>query len=82
MEKEVFDLNDLDSYSYNQALFTSNVDTNFSSFTTSFSSREYLTTQLETIRTNFAGNVYDLDQIDVVGIYELQIERRRNMGTH
>ena len=67
----------MDSYSYNQTLVTSNVDTNFSSVTTSSSSREDLTTKLETIRRNFVGNVYDLDQIDVDGIYELEIKRRK-----
>ena len=36
LEKEVFDL---DSYSYNETLVTSNVGTNFSSVTTSSSSR-------------------------------------------
>ena len=71
LEKEVFDL---DSYNYNQTLVTSNVDTSFSSVTTSSSSREDLTTNLETIRRNFVGNIYDLDQIDVDGIYELEIK--------
>ena len=74
LEKEVFDL---DSYSYDQTLVTSNVDENFSSVTTSSSSREDLTTKLDTIRRNFVGNVYDLDQIDVNGIYELEIKRRK-----
>ena len=74
LEKEIFDL---DSYSYNQTLVTSNVDTNFSDVTTSSSSREDLTTKLETITRNFVGNVYDLDQIDVDGIYELEITRRK-----
>ena len=50
LENEVFDL---DSYSYNQTLVTSNVDTNFSSVTTSYSSREDLTTKFETIRRIF-----------------------------
>ena len=50
LEKQVFDL---DSYSYNQTLVTSNVDTNFPSVTTSSSSREDLTTKLEMIRRNF-----------------------------
>ena len=71
LEKEVFDL---DSYNYNQTLVTSNVDTSFSSVTTSSSSSEDLTTNLETIRRNFVGNIYDLDQIDVDGIYELEIK--------
>ena len=61
--KEVFHL---DSYSYNHTLVTSNVD---------FSSREDLSTKLEAIRKNFVGNVYDLDQFDVDGIYELEIKR-------
>ena len=74
LEKEVFDL---DSYSYNQTLVTSNVDTNFSTVTTSSSSCEDLTTKLETIRRNVVGNVYDLDQIDVDGICELEIKRRK-----
>ena len=74
LEKEVFDL---DSYSYNQTLVTSNVDTNFSIVTTSSSSCEDLTTKLETIRRNFVGNVYDLDQIDVDGICESEIKRRK-----
>ena len=34
-----------------------------------------LTTKLETIRRNFVGNIYDLDQIDEDGIYELEIKR-------
>ena len=63
LEKEVFDL---DSYNYNQTFVTSNVDTSFSSVTTNSSSREDLTTKLETIRRNFVGNVYDLDQIDLM----------------
>ena len=46
MVKEVFDL---DSYNYNQTLVTSNVDTSFSSVMTRSSSREELTTKLETI---------------------------------
>ena len=65
LEKEIFDL---DSYSYNHTLVTSNGDTNFSSATTSSSSCEDLTTKFEKIRRNFVGNVYDLDQIDVDGI--------------
>ena len=73
LEKEVFDL---DSYSYNQTLVTSNVDTNFSSVTTGSSYRKDLTTKFETIRRNFVGNVYDLDQIDTDGIYELEIKKR------
>ena len=72
LEKEVFDL---DSYNYNQTFVTSNLDTSLSSATTSSSSREDLTTKLETIRRTFVGNVYDLDQIDVDGIYELEIYR-------
>ena len=72
LEKEVFDL---DYYNYNQTLVTSNVDTSFSSVTTSSSSLKDLTTKLETIRRNFGGNVYDLEQIDVDGIYELKIKR-------
>ena len=71
MEKEVFDL---DSYKYNQTFVTSNVDTSFSSVTTSSFSREDLTTKLERIRRNFVGNVYDLDQIEANGIYELEIK--------
>ena len=67
----------MDSYSYNQTLVTSNGDTNFSSVTTSSSSCEDLTTKLETIRRNFVGNVYDLDQIDVDGICESEIKRRK-----
>ena len=51
------------------------MDTIFSSVKTSSSSREDLTTKLETIRRNFVGNVYDLDQIDVDAIYELEIKR-------
>ena len=51
------------------------MDTSFSSVTTSSSSREDLTTKLETIRRNFVGNVHDLDQIHVDGIYELEIKR-------
>ena len=74
MEKEVFDF---DSYSYNQTLVTSNLDTNFSCVATSCSSREDLTTKFETILRNFDGNVYDLDKIDVDGIYELEIKRRK-----
>ena len=74
LEKEVFDL---DSYNYNQTFVTSNVDTSFSSLTTNSSSREDLTTKLETIRRNFVGNVYHLDQIDVDGIYELEIKRTK-----
>ena len=57
LEKEVFDL---DSYNYNQTLVTSNVDTSFSSATTSSSSRENLTTKVETIRGNVVGNVCHL----------------------
>ena len=72
LEKDVFDL---DSYNYNQTIITSNVDTSFSSVTTSSSSREDLTTKLETIRRNFVGNVNDLDQIHVDGNYELEIKR-------
>ena len=71
LEKEVFDL---DSYNYNQTFVTSNVDTSFSSVTTSSSSRKDLTTKLETIRRNFVGNVYDLDQIEANGIYGLEIK--------
>ena len=56
----------MDSYSYNQTLVTSNVG---------FSSREDLSPKRETIRKNFVGNVYDLDQFDVDGIYELEIKR-------
>ena len=41
-KKEVFDL---DSYSYNLTLVTSNADTNFSSVTTSSSSSEDLTSK-------------------------------------
>ena len=51
------------------------VITSFSSVTTSSSSREDLTTKLETIRRNFVGNAYNLNQIDVDGIYELEIKR-------
>ena len=43
---------DLDPYSYNQTLVTSNVDTNFSVVTTNYSSREGQTTKLEIIRRN------------------------------
>ena len=32
---------------------------------------------VEAIRRNFIGNLYDLDQIDVNGIYELDIKRRK-----
>ena len=71
MEKEVFEL---DSYNYNQTFVTSNVDTSFSSVTTSSFSREDLTTKLERIRRNFVGNVYDLDQIEANGIYKLEIK--------
>ena len=67
LEKEVFDL---DAYNYNQTFVTSNVDTSFSSPTTNSSSPEDLTTKLETTRINFVGNIYDLDQTDVDGIYE------------
>ena len=80
LEKEVFEL---DSHSYNQTLVTSNVDTNYSSVTASCSSQnlesksEDLTTKLETIRRNFVGNVYDLNQIDIDGIYEVEIKRRK-----
>ena len=41
------------------------------------SSREDLTTKLATIRRIFVGNVYDLDQIDVDGIHELEIKMRK-----
>ena len=68
---------DLDYYSYNQTLVTSNMDTNFSNVKASSSSREDLTTKLETIRRNFFGNVYHLYQIDVDGIFELEIKRRK-----
>ena len=54
LEKEVFDL---DAYNYNHTFVTSNVDTSFSSLTTNSSSREDLTTKLETTRRNFIGNV-------------------------
>ena len=74
LEKELFDL---DSYSYNQTLVTSNIDTNVSSVTTSSSSRENLATKLDSIRGNFVGNVYDLDQLDVDSICELEIKRRK-----
>ena len=47
------------------------MDTTFSSFTTSSYSHEDLSTKFEIIRKNFVGNTYDLDQIDVDGIYEL-----------
>ena len=50
------------------------MDTSLSSVTTSSSSRKDLTTKLETIRRNFVGNVYDLNQIDADGIYELEIK--------
>ena len=46
---------DLESYSYNQTLVSTNVDTNFSSVTSSSSSRGNLTTKLKTNR-NFVGN--------------------------
>ena len=49
LENEFFDL---DPYSYNQTLVTSNVDTNFSVVTTNYSSREDQTTKLEIIRRN------------------------------
>ena len=55
LEKEVFDL---DPYSYNLTLVTSNVNTNFSNITTS--SCEDQTTKLETIRRKLVGNVHDL----------------------
>ena len=67
---------DLNSYSYNQTLVTSNVDTNLSSVTTSSSSRDSLTTKLKTKR-NFAGNVYNLDQNNADGIYELEITSKK-----
>ena len=38
------------------------------------SSREDLTTKLKTIRRNFVGNAYDLDEIDVDSIHELKIK--------
>ena len=53
------------------------MDTTFSSFTTSSYSHEDLSTKFEIIRKNFVGNTYDLDQIDVDGIYELEIIRRK-----
>ena len=65
----------MDYYNYNQTLVTSNVDTSFLSVTISSSSRKDLSTKLETIRRNFGGNVYDLEQIDVDGIFELKIKR-------
>ena len=71
-KKQVFDL---DSYNYNQTLFTSNVDTSFSSVMVSSSGRENQITKLETIRKNFVGNTYGLDQVDVDGIYRLEIKR-------
>ena len=75
LEKEVFDL---DSHNYNhQTLVTSNVNTSFSSVTTSSSSRDDLTSKLKTIRRNFVGNIYDLVQTDVDGIYELEIKRMK-----
>ena len=43
----------------------------------SVSGRKDLTTKLETIRINFVGNVYDLDQINVDGIYESEIKRKK-----
>ena len=67
MEKEVFDL---DSYNYNRTLVTSNVDTSFLSVMASSSGREDLTTILETIRRNFVGNTYHLDQIERIKIWE------------
>ena len=72
LEKEVFGL---DSYNYNQILVTNNVDTSFSSVTTSSCSREDLTTKLEAIKRNFVANVYDLDQTDVDDIYQLEVKR-------
>ena len=54
LEKEVFDL---DSYNYDPTFVASNLNTSFSSATTSSSSREDLTTKLETIRRNFVGNI-------------------------
>ena len=74
LEKEVFDL---DAYNYNQIFVTSNVDTSFSSLTTNSSNREDMTIKLKTTRRNFVGNVYDLDQTDVDGIYELEIKRTK-----
>ena len=68
--KKVFDL---DPCSYNLTLVTSNVNTNFSNITTS--SCEDKTTKFETIRRKFVGNVHDLDQITVDGIYELEIKK-------
>ena len=70
LEKEVFDL---DPCSYNLTLVTSNVNTNFSNITTS--SCEDKTTKFETIRRKFVGNVHDLDQITVDGIYEFESKR-------
>ena len=71
LEKKLFGL---DSYN-NQTLVTSNEGTSFSSVTTSSSSREELTTKPEAIRRNLAVSVHDLDQINVDGIYELEIKR-------
>ena len=70
LEKKVFDL---DPCSYNLTLVTSSVNTNFSNITTS--SCEDKTTKFETIRRKFVGNVHDLDQITVDGIYELESKR-------
>ena len=74
LEKEFLDL---DSYNYNQTLVTCYVDTSFSSVTTCSSSREDLSTKIETIRRKFVGNVYDLGQIDIAAIYEIEIERMK-----
>ena len=53
------------------------MDTNFSSVTTSSSSLKKPTNKLETFRRNFAGNAYGLNQIDVAGIYQLEVKRRK-----
>ena len=53
------------------------MDTNFSSVTTSSSSLNNPTNKLETFRRNFVGNAYGLDQIDVAGIYQLEVKRRK-----
>ena len=53
------------------------MDTNFSSVTTSSSSLKKPTNKFETFRRNFGGNAYSLDQIDVAGIYELEVKRRK-----
>ena len=78
LEKEAFDLN---SYNYNQTIITSNVDTSFSRVTTNSSSREDLTTKLETNQEKLCWKCIQLDQTDVDGIMSQKLKEQKYGNT-